>query len=58
MTKYTDYLFKLRWRATALTVKVPGKSLADAQKRVETMLKRQEGGILCEDIIFLGEVER
>lgn len=57
MSTYKDYLFKLRWRATALVVKVPGKSPADAQKRVESLLRRMEGGAFCEDIIFLGEVD-
>lgn len=52
-SNYQDYLFRCRWRATAITYRVPGKSQEDAQRRVENLLKRTEGGVFCESIDFL-----
>jgi hypothetical protein len=56
MKKYHEFLFKAVWDATALKLVVPGKNYADAEKRVESMVRRMEGGISCLEIKYLAQL--
>jgi len=51
---YKEYLFKCQWTSTALKLKIPGKSYWDAERRLNTILRRMEGGELVKEIKFLG----
>jgi hypothetical protein len=51
---YFHWLFKLVWRSTSLTLKVPGKDLSDAEKRLQGLVRRMEGGSEILEIRFMG----
>lgn len=53
--KRFEYVFKLVWRSTAKTIKVLADDEEEARKRLDTIIKRTEGGS-CLEAINLTEI--
>lgn len=49
-THYYEWVFRATWRSTGTTIKVPGRNIEDATKRAESMIKRQLGGVYCQEL--------
>ena len=48
--KRFEYVFKLAWNSTAKIVRIPADDEKEAKKRLDTLIRRTEGGDWLETI--------
>lgn len=55
--RFPLFLVKCSWRATALHLKVNAKDAEDAWEKAARQVKRMFGGLGCEEITVIREIE-